>query len=345
MFLTKNLYFNNYKQVSIMSTKEINMSSLFFEIDRLKTWYPVRRGIFSKTVGYVKAVDDVSFSINKGETVGLVGESGCGKTSLGRTIMLLETPYEGDVKFEGESIFLFNIKMKKQFCRKVQMIFQDPQSSLNPRMSVLDIITEGMKYHGLIKKNYQEKASELLHEVGLDKQSMFRYPHEFSGGQRQRISIARAISMHPELVICDEAVSALDVSIQAQIINLLMDLQDKHNFSYLFISHDLSVINHISDRVAVMYLGKIVELGFTRNILKNPVHPYTQALISSIPVPGKAKRPSIVFQGVPPSPMNPPSGCRFHPRCLHKMDICQTYEPILTSLSNGQQVACHLNNI
>jgi len=335
----------NYKQVSIMSTKENNKPSLFFEIDKLKTWYPVRRGIFSKTVGYIKAVDDVSFSINRGESVGLVGESGCGKTSLGRTIMLLETPYEGDVLFEGKSIFSFNKNDKKQLCRKIQMIFQDPQSSLNPRMSVLDIITEGLKYHGLLKTDHQDVAAKLLHEVGMDKQAMFRYPHEFSGGQRQRISIARAISMHPELVICDEAVSALDVSIQAQIINLLMDLQDKHNFSYLFISHDLSVVNHISDRVAVMYLGKIVELGDTHNVLKNPSHPYTQALVSAIPVPGKAKRPSIASQGAPPSPMNPPSGCRFHPRCMHKIDICQTQEPRLTRLSNDQHVACHLNDI
>ena len=328
-----------------MSTKEIKTPSLFFEIDRLKTWYPVRRGILSKTVGYIKAVDDVSFSINRGETIGLVGESGCGKTSLGRTIMLLESPYAGDIKFEGQSLFSFTKNEIKKIRRKMQMIFQDPQSSLNPRMNVLDIITEGLTYHRLLKSNRQETATELLHEVGLDEQAMFRYPHEFSGGQRQRISIARAISMHPELVICDEAVSALDVSIQAQILNLLMDLQDKHDFSYIFISHDLSVVNHISDRVAVMYLGKIVELGPTQNVLKNPSHPYTQALISAIPVPGKAKRPSIVFQGAPPSPMNPPSGCRFHPRCLHKMDICQAHEPILTRRSNGQQVACHLNDI
>jgi oligopeptide/dipeptide ABC transporter ATP-binding protein len=328
-----------------MSTKEINISPIFFKIDRLKTWYPVRRGILSKTVGYIKAVDDVSFSIKRGETIGLVGESGCGKTSLGRTIMLLETPYAGDVLFEGQSIFSLNHHEKKQLGRKMQMIFQDPQSSLNPRMNVLDIITEGLKYHRLLKTNRKDSAVELLHEVGLDEQAMFRYPHEFSGGQRQRISIARAISMHPKLVICDEAVSALDVSIQAQIINLLMDLQAKHDFSYIFISHDLSVVNHISDRVAVMYLGKIVELGPTQNVLKTPCHPYTQALMSAIPIPGKEQRPSVVFQGAPPSPMNPPSGCRFHPRCLHKMKICQTHEPKLTRHQNGQQVACHLNDM
>jgi oligopeptide/dipeptide ABC transporter ATP-binding protein len=327
-----------------MSTKEIKTASLFFEIDKLKTWYPVQRGIFSKTVGYIKAVDDVSFSIKRGETLGLVGESGCGKTSLGRTIMLLEVPHEGEVRFEGQSIFSFNKYEKKKLRRKMQMIFQDPQSSLNPRMNVLDIITEGLKYHNLLQSSRQETAIALLNEVGLDIQAMFRYPHEFSGGQRQRISIARAISMHPELVICDEAVSALDVSIQAQIVNLLMDLQDKHNFSYIFISHDLSVVNHISNRVAVMYLGKIVELGPTKKVLNSPIHPYTQALISAIPLPGKAKRPSIVFQGTPPSPMNPPSGCRFHPRCVHKMDICQTHEPILTGHSKGHRVACHLND-
>jgi len=319
-------------------------SSLFFEIEKLKTWYPVQRGIFSKTVGYIKAVDDVSFSINRGETIGLVGESGCGKTSLGRTIMLLEKPHDGDVKFEGKSIFSFNKREKLKLRRKMQMIFQDPQSSLNPRMNVLDIITEGLKYHTLLKNSRQETAIALLNEVGLDKQAMFRYPHEFSGGQRQRISIARAISLHPEMVICDEAVSALDVSIQAQIINLLMDLQEKHAFSYIFISHDLSVVNHISNRVAVMYLGKIVEIGPTQNVLNNPTHPYTQALISAIPLPGKAKRPSIVFKGAPPSPMNPPSGCHFHPRCLHKMDICQTHEPMLMRHSKEHRVACHLND-
>jgi len=327
-----------------MSTKEMISSPLFFEIDRLKTWYPVKRGILSKTVGYVRAVDDVSLSIKRGETVGLVGESGCGKTSLGRTIMLLEKPFEGDVKFSGQSIFSLNKKKKKQLRRKMQMIFQDPQSSLNPRMNVLDIITEGLKYHHLLKSSRQESAIKLLNEVGLDEQTMYRYPHEFSGGQRQRISIARAISMYPELVICDEAVSALDVSIQAQIINLLMDLQDKHHFSYIFISHDLSVVNHISNRVAVMYLGKIVELGATEKVMKNPEHPYTQALISAIPVPGRKKKPSVVFQGAPPSPINPPSGCRFHPRCLYRMEICQKHEPILTRHSNGQQVACHLND-
>jgi oligopeptide/dipeptide ABC transporter ATP-binding protein len=327
-----------------MSTEENKASPHFFEIDRLKTWYPIRRGILSKTVGYIKAVNDVSFTIKRGETVGLVGESGCGKTSLGRTIMLLETPYDGDVRFYGNSIFSMSKKEKKQLRRKMQMIFQDPQASLNPRMNVLDIITEGLKYHQLLKSRPKTTAISLLNEVGMDKQSIFRYPHEFSGGQRQRISIARAISMHPELVICDEAVSALDVSIQAQIINLLMELQEKHDFSYIFISHDLSVVNHISDRVAVMYLGKIVELGPTQNVLKTPRHPYTQSLISAIPVPGKARRPSIMIQGAPPSPMNPPSGCHFQNRCQHKMEICQIHDPILTDHSDGQMVACHLND-
>ncbi|MBF0451148.1 MAG: ATP-binding cassette domain-containing protein [Candidatus Magnetomorum sp.] len=322
-----------------MSAQEIKQPP-FFNIDQLKTWYPVKRGIFSKTVGFVKAVDNVSLSIKKGETVGLVGESGCGKTSLGRTIMLLEHPYAGDIRFKGQSIFSFHKKQKNSLRRSIQMIFQDPQSSLNPRMNVLDIVTEGMKSHGLLKTSQKDAAIHLLNEVGLEKNVIFRYPHEFSGGQRQRISIARAISMQPELVICDEAVSALDVSVQAQIINLLKDLQDRHAFSYIFISHDLSVINHISDRVAVMYLGKIVETGPTANVLNDPVHPYTKALISAIPIPGKP-RPKIVFQGAPPSPMNPPSGCRFHPRCPHTVDICQTVEPSLTQASD-HQVACHL---
>ncbi|KPA09074.1 peptide ABC transporter substrate-binding protein [Candidatus Magnetomorum sp. HK-1] len=324
-----------------MSAKEIKSKSPFFEIDSLKTWYPVKRGIFSKTVGFVKAVDDVSFSIKRGETLGLVGESGCGKTSLGRTIMMLESPHAGDIRFMGQSIFSFQKKEKKQLRQKIQMIFQDPQSSLNPRMNVLDIITEGIKNHNQLKTSPQKDATQILNEVGLDAQAKFRYPHEFSGGQRQRISIARAISMQPELVICDEAVSALDVSVQAQIINLLMDLQERHDFSYIFISHDLSVVNHISDRVAVMYLGKIVEIGPTDHVLNHPGHPYTKALISAIPIPGK-ERPKIVFQGAPPSPMNPPSGCRFHPRCPHVEKICQASEPFLTQV-NGRQVACHLN--
>ena len=312
----------------------------FFEIDRLKTWFPVKRGIFSRTVGFVKAVDNVSFAINRGETVGLVGESGCGKTTLGRTIMLLEKPYTGDIRFKGQSILTITKKQTNKLRRNIQMIFQDPQSSLNPRMNVLDIITEGMKNHSLLTIPKKEAATHLLNEVGLEKNAVFRYPHEFSGGQRQRISIARAISLQPELVICDEAVSALDVSVQAQIINLLKDLQDRHDFSYIFISHDLSVVHHISDRVIVMYLGKIVEIGDTDQVLTTPAHPYTKALISAIPVPGRP-RPKIVFQGAPPSPVNPPSGCRFHPRCPKKMDICQEREPSLTKM-NGSLIACHL---
>jgi len=324
-----------------MTARKNKVKHPFFEIDSLKTWYPVKRGIFSKTVGFVKAVDDVSFSINQGETIGLVGESGCGKTSLGRTIMMLESPYDGDIRFMGQSIFSFQKKNKKKLRQKIQMIFQDPQSSLNPRMNILDIITEGIKNHGLLKTTPKKAATQILKEVGLDSQAMFRYPHEFSGGQRQRISIARAISMQPELVICDEAVSALDVSVQAQIINLLMDLQERHDFSYIFISHDLSVVNHISNRVAVMYLGKIVEIGPTNKILQKPVHPYTKALIAAIPVPGK-NRPEFVFQGSPPSPMNPPTGCRFHPRCPQKEKICQTSEPALKQV-DGHYIACHLN--
>jgi len=322
-----------------MISEPITPKPPFFEIDQLKTWYPVKRGIFSRTIGFVKAVDNLSFSIEKGETVGLVGESGCGKTTLGRTIMQLEKPYDGDIRFKGQSILSLEKREQNKLRRNIQMIFQDPQSSLNPRMNVLDIITEGMKNHSLLTTTQQEAAEKLLQEVGLEKNVVFRYPHEFSGGQRQRISIARAISLQPELVICDEAVSALDVSVQAQIINLLKALQNRHAFSYIFISHDLSVVHHISDRVIVMYLGKIVEIGQTDHVLNNPVHPYTKALISAIPVPGKP-RPKIVFQGSPPSPVNPPSGCRFHPRCRYSEKICQHSEPLLQQ-TNGRQVACH----
>ncbi len=311
------------------------------EIEDLETWFPIKRGVLAKTVGYVRAVDGITLNVNKGETMGLVGESGCGKTTLGRTLLGLEKARNGWVRFFGKDLLSMSGRQKRDFRKHIQIIFQDPLSSLNPRMNVLDIITEGLVEFDMIEGSKKEHAEKLLDEVGLDKNAIYRYPHEFSGGQRQRINIARAISLKPDFIVCDEAVSALDVSVQAQVINLLMDLRDKYKLSYLFISHDLSVVSIIADRVAVMYLGRIVEQGLTDDIINNPAHPYTKKLIDAVPVPGIERIKKSMLKGEPPSSASPPSGCSFNTRCPEVMEICREKEPEGTRKDN-RQIWCHL---
>lgn len=309
------------------------------EIDNLKVWFPIRKGILNRVAGYVRAVDGVSLSIQAGETLGLVGESGCGKSTLGRAILGLSPITSGEIFFEGRPVASLDGQALRKMRQRCQMVFQDPYSSLNPRMTVLDILTEAMVYHGLVKgRDREDAALQLLSEVGLSGDCLHRYPHEFSGGQRQRISIARALSLQPRFVVCDEPVSALDVSVQAQVINLLMDLRERRNLSYLFISHDLSVVRLISQRVAVMYLGRIVELGETRAVMDSPRHPYTQALLSAVPRPGKNRQERIVLKGEQPSPSNPPGGCPFHPRCPQATERCASDAPALKG--NGHSCAC-----
>jgi oligopeptide/dipeptide ABC transporter ATP-binding protein len=325
-------------------SETVNATPLL-EIHDLATWFPIRRGLFARTVGHVRAVDGVTLSIAPGETLGLVGESGCGKSTLARSILRLDKAQSGSIHFDGTDLLTSSRAQIQPLRRRLQAIFQDPFASLNPRMTILDIVSEGLLEHGLITRREKTTVTEkLLEDVGLGRDALHRYPHEFSGGQRQRISIARAISLHPDLIICDEAVSALDVSIQAQVINLLMDLRKKYNLAYLFISHDLSVVRHISDRIAVMYLGRIVESGPTQEIMENPRHPYTQALISAIPQAGKPKQKRIVLPGDVPSPANPPSGCHFHPRCPHATNICKQQTPTLEALDQEPEqqriIAC-----
>ncbi|MGM0419859.1 MAG: ABC transporter ATP-binding protein [Bacillota bacterium] len=317
------------------------------EVKNLKKYFPVKAGVFRRTVGHVKAVDDISFYIKSGETLGLVGESGCGKSTTGRTILRLLEATEGKVIFKGKDIHSLDKKALREIRREMQIIFQDPYASLNPRMTIADIIGEPMDIHGLAqsKKERNKKVQELLEKVGLLADQMKRYPHEFSGGQRQRIGVARALAVNPELIICDEPVSALDVSIQAQVINLMQDLQDEFDLTYLFIAHDLSVVKHISDRIAVMYLGKLVELSDKKELFEKTLHPYTRSLLSAIPVADPTyEKERIILEGDVPSPVNPPSGCRFHPRCPEAIDICSEVEPEFKNYGNEHYSACHVTD-
>lgn len=321
------------------------MAENLLEVSHLKKYFPIKKGIFSKTVGYVKAVDDVSFTIKKGETLGLVGESGCGKTTTGRAILRLIEPTAGSVKFEGEEVTTMSQHRLREARRQMQIIFQDPYSSLNPRITVGGMLTEILKVHGLRKTDAERKdrVNELLETVGLSPLHARRYPHEFSGGQRQRIGIARALSVEPKFIVCDEPVSALDVSIQSQVLNLLMDLQQKLGLTYLFIAHDLSVVKHISDRVAVMYLGEIVEMTDYKKLYAAPKAPYSEALLSAVPVANpRVKRSRIVLTGDVPSPANVPSGCYFHPRCPKAFADCSTVHPLLAEDEPGHTVRCIL---
>jgi len=315
------------------------------EVQHLKKWFPIKRGLFSRTVGHVKAVDGVSFHVMPSETVGLVGESGCGKTTVGRTLLNLIPPTEGEVLYEGTNIYDLDPDRMRALRRSMQIIFQDPYSSLNPRMTVANIVGEAMLVHGIVPNQEAAKAkvADLLERCGLDRKYVNRYPHEFSGGQRQRIGIARALALSPSFIVCDEAVSALDVSIQAQVINLLMDLQSEFQLSYLFIAHDLSVVRHIADRVLVMYLGEIVESSGTEDLFARPSHPYTRALLSAIPIPDPdANVDRILLEGDVPTPINPPSGCHFHTRCPEVMDRCRREDPPLYDLGEDHFTKCWL---
>jgi oligopeptide transport system ATP-binding protein len=320
-------------------------------VEEVKVWFPIKEGILiERHVGDVRAVDGVSFAVRKGETLGLVGESGCGKSTTGRAIVRLYQPTEGRIIFDGTDITTMSGKPLRSIRRRMQMIFQDPYASLNPRMNVATIVTEPMEIHGVgTSRERRERGRELLSTVGLNPEFGVRYPHEFSGGQRQRIGVARALALNPDLVVADEPISALDVSIQAQIINLLERLQGEFGLTYLFVAHDLSVVAHISDRIAVMYLGRIVELAGSRDLNRHPLHPYSVALLSAIPIPDpvvESRRRRIILKGDVPSPISPPSGCRFHTRCwlrerLGNPEVCSTVDPPLSEVASGHEVACH----
>ena len=314
------------------------------KVENLKKYFPIKAGVFSKTVGNVKAVDGVSFTIDKGETLGLVGESGCGKSTTGRAILRLFEKTDGNVYFEGKDIFALKKKELRELRPKMQMIFQDPYSSLNPRLSVDSLVGEALLSHKLCSKDeLPERVAKTIERCGLARYHMKRYPHEFSGGQRQRIGIARALILNPSFIVADEPVSALDVSIQSQIVNLMMDLQEEMGFSYLFISHDLSIVKHICHKIGVMYLGSLVELAPKNELYDNPLHPYTKALLSAVPIPDPTiKRERIILKGDIPSPANPPSGCKFHTRCPYAMDKCKKEAPEYKCVEKDHFVACHL---
>ena len=318
--------------------------SVLLEVKNLVKHYPVRKGVFGRVTGQVHAVDDVSFSIAEGETLGLVGESGCGKSTPGKAVLKLVEPTSGSIDWRGRRIDQLSAANMRPFRRELQAVFQDPYSSLNPRMRAQDIVGEPIRnFENASNAEIRERVAALFDKVGLRADQMIKYPYEFSGGQRQRLGIARALALKPKLIVCDEPVSALDVSVQAQVINLLMDLQDEMQLSYLFVAHDLAVVEHISHRVAVMYLGKIVELTDKRSLFAHPQHPYTEALLSAVPTPDpRAQKKRIILGGDVPSPINPPAGCRFHTRCPYAVERCRAEEPAMKEVRPGHFVACHL---
>jgi oligopeptide/dipeptide ABC transporter ATP-binding protein len=321
----------------------MNSGNVLLDVRNLKKYYPVTSGLFSRQIGEVKAVDDVSLSLNRREIVGLVGESGCGKSTFGKTILRLEDPTGGQIYFDGIDIAALDGKEMRKLRREMQIVLQDPEASLDPRMSIGDSIGEALSIHQIVPDSQKrDRITELLEHVGLEKGHADHYPHELSGGQKQRVGIARALAVNPTLIIADEPVSALDVSIQAQILNLLTDLQQKFGLSYIFIAHDLSVIKHMSHRIAVMYLGKIVELADKKELFARALHPYTEALLSAVPSLQSKMSRRIMLSGDVPSPLNPPSGCHFHPRCHRTMDICRSEQPLLKFVASGHQVSCHL---